>query len=880
MRKEERKMNKLSISEVRKRGGMSTRKDYGQRYSLLIAHCSLLIALLFSACILGGDVEAWRGKAQEANGPFTVTFYANGGTPAPDPQTIAKGGRVTEPQAMTKTGFGFGGWYREEDLSSRWNFNTDTVTGNIILYAGWDINYYTVTFNANGGTPAPATQSVAHGGTVAVPAPMTKTGVGFGGWYREAALINQWNFDTDVVTGDTTLYVKWDTNYYTVSFNAGGGTPAPSPQNIAHGGTVIEPDPMTQRGYIFDAWYREPSFTTKWNFAANTVTGNITLYAGWIVGYTVTFSANGGSGTPPPAQAVRAGESITIPDGSGLSRIGNTFDGWNTNQSGMETTYRSGETFTPTANITLYAKWNINYHTVSFNAGGGTPAPETQNIAYGGRVTEPPAMTRIGYAFDGWYTEPSFTNKWNFAANTVTGNITLYAGWITAYTVTFNANGGTPEPTPQYIASGGRVTEPSAMTRSEYIFDAWYKEASFSNKWNFATDTVTANTILYAKWDENLLESVTGLANKLAWLQTNAQSNGAYILGVDADEFIGPRTFDYFDHNGTEAYPFPLTDAIWTRGSISTSGSAVWYSFTVVSGTTYYVWLNDSQAGQDKTLTARVSAYYGSGSSIFTDAYSMWSSPRSFTAPSNGTVKIRVTPYSSNYTGTFAVAYRSGSNTRPNTSSETDPATGRKSNVTVTLRGIGSNRTVYLSSNGSLFTVGSGVTLVLDANITLQGRIANTASLVTVNSGGSLRMNAGSAVTGNTLSTSNSSSEDIYSRGGGVYVNGGTFTMNGGTVSGNTATTYSNCHGGGVATAGNGTFNKTGGTVYGYSADDTTNSNTVKGNSGTVQSNRGHAVYASANSVTKRMENTAGEGVNLWWNGNNNSPVFSGEWEY
>ncbi|GAB6393384.1 MAG: fibronectin type III domain-containing protein [Treponematales bacterium] len=73
-----------------------------------------------------------------------------------------------------------------------------------------------------------------------------------------------------------------------------------------------------------------------------------------------------------------------------------------------------------------------------------------------------------------------------------------------------------------------------------------------------------------------------------------------------------------------------------------------------------------------------------------------------------------------------------------------------KSGVSITLWGYGSERTVQLASNGSLFGVGSSVTLTLDSSVTLVGRTSNTASLVTVNNGGTLVMNDGIKISGNT----------------------------------------------------------------------------------------------------------------------------------
>ena len=67
---------------------------------------------------------------------------------------------------------------------------------------------YTVTFNANGGNPVPNKQSIAPGGKVVMPT-MTRTNYIFGGWYKETACINQWNFAIDRVRENTILYAQW-----------------------------------------------------------------------------------------------------------------------------------------------------------------------------------------------------------------------------------------------------------------------------------------------------------------------------------------------------------------------------------------------------------------------------------------------------------------------------------------------------------------------------------------------------------------------------------------------------------------------------------------------------------------------------------------------
>jgi len=225
-----------------------------------------------------------------------------------------------------------------------------------------------------------------------------------------------------------------------------------------------------------------------------------------------------------------------------------------------------------------------------------------------------------------------------------------------------------------------------------------------------------------------------------------------------------------------------------------------------------------------------------------------------------------------------------------------------KSNITITLRGIGANRTI----SGSL-NVGSGVTLVLDNNITIRGGISV---------GGTLVMNGGSTITGNTrgpgvqveghftmnggtisgnrggvevsgtftMSGGNISGNTSSRAGGGVWViQGGYFEMSGGTISGNTAGEYGGGvhvgmwtgsfkmsggtisgntaleNGGGVYVYEEGAFAKTGGTITGY-ASDRSNGNAVKNASGAVRNFRGHAVYAPGPEI---REETVGPGDNL-----------------
>jgi parallel beta-helix repeat protein len=137
----------------------------------------------------------------------------------------------------------------------------------------------------------------------------------------------------------------------------------------------------------------------------------------------------------------------------------------------------------------------------------------------------------------------------------------------------------------------------------------------------------------------------------------------------------------------------------------------------------------------------------------------------------------------------------------------------------------------------------------------------------------------GVGVSGKFFMESGEISGNSAGSGGGVVVSNGIFTMSGGEISGNTASGS----GGGIYISASRSnyagFTKTGGTITGY-ASDTLNGNVVIDNSGIVQDDRGHAVYAYRNnSILKRKETTAGPSVNLSWI-DSTFNTSSGDWDY
>ena len=108
--------------------------------------------------------------------------------------------------------------------------------------------------------------------------------------------------------------------------------------------------------------------SSKGSWTGATVTASATVTIPALVPATITFNANGGSGTVPSAISTYVGVANTIPSNS-LTRTGYTFNGWNTASDGSGTAYATGSTITPTGNVTLYAQWKTTY-----------AKPEIQNL--------------------------------------------------------------------------------------------------------------------------------------------------------------------------------------------------------------------------------------------------------------------------------------------------------------------------------------------------------------------------------------------------------------------------------------------------------------------------------------------------------------------
>jgi uncharacterized repeat protein (TIGR02543 family) len=289
--------------------------------------------------------------------------------------------------------------------------------------------------------------------------------------------------------------------------------------------------------------------------------------------YTVTFNTNGASGTPPEALTVNDGTVINLPDRGSMSSTGNIFAGWNESSSGGGTTYSIGASITVKRNMVFYAQWldgSTPQFTVTFNANGATggAAPAQQTVYSGTSITIPGQGTLAysGKTFNGWNTQINGggTNYAVGAAFTVTGHITLYAKWqsVIQYTVTYHANGaGGSAPSAQTVDPGTVITLPGAgsMTNLGKTFEGWNTQTNGSGTSyeEGAAYTVNGNVTLYAKWvsdpDVPQGQNPPGntIAEKLAYIASNAGDGTVYDIAVNNNEYMRPATISTLGRNIT-----------------------------------------------------------------------------------------------------------------------------------------------------------------------------------------------------------------------------------------------------------------------------------------------------------------------------------------
>ncbi|MHC6204478.1 InlB B-repeat-containing protein [Breznakiellaceae bacterium SP9] len=275
---------------------------------------------------------------------------------------------------------------------------------------------YTVTFDTQGFGAAQTAQTAILFGFVSDPGDPSAAGdPAFLGWHKESACVNPWNFGSDTVSGNTTLYAGWNATHYTVTFNTQSHGTAPTSVPVYSGGLVTAPSVPSETGWTFGGWFTDAACNTAYTFA-NPVSDSITLYAKWTAtSYTITYTLNGGTNhASNPANYTIESSAITL---QAPTKTGYQFNGWYTD-SGFTTAAASPAIAAgSTGNKAFYARWNT---------GGGItitqpPGSSGRNITASGSTSINWSNGTVTFNIDN--TVGLSAISWLVNGHTVNGNI-------------------------------------------------------------------------------------------------------------------------------------------------------------------------------------------------------------------------------------------------------------------------------------------------------------------------------------------------------------------------------------------------------------------------------------------------------------------------
>jgi uncharacterized repeat protein (TIGR02543 family) len=439
--------------------------------------------------------------AQWSINTYYVIFNSNGGSGSMTNQGIVYGQSANlTANAFSRTGYTFAGWNTAANGSGTAYANGASYgpigAGNPTLYAQWSVNYYNLTFNANGGTGGTGPTSTAYGASISAPA-VSRAGYTLTGWSpgvpatmpaANSTYTAQWSANTNTI---------YKTNHYLVNVAVNGWDFDSQDTLYGTTDTTVTAPIKTYPGF----YVSEEGLNVHQGVIAGDGSLVLTRYYRRYY-YNITFDANGGSGGAGTTSMIYGG-SLSAP--SPGTRTGHTFTGWSPS---VPSTVGVGD-------ATYTAQWSANTYYVQFNSNGGSGSMSNQGIVYGQSANlTANAFTRTGYTFTGWNTAANgsgtaYANQASYGPIGA-GDVTLYAQWsINTYYVQFNGNGSTGgSMANQGIVYGqSAALTANAFSRTGYTFTGWNTAANgsgtaYANQASYGP-IGAGNVTLYAQWSIN-----------------------------------------------------------------------------------------------------------------------------------------------------------------------------------------------------------------------------------------------------------------------------------------------------------------------------------------------------------------------------------------
>lgn len=357
---------------------------------------------------------------------------------------------------------------------------------------------------------------------------------------------------------------------YTVSYNANGGSGAPSAQTKTYGTALtLSSTKPTRTGYTFRGWSTSAGGAVVYAAGASyTANASVTLYAVWqAVTYAVTYNANGGVGAPA-TQTKTYGQTLVL-SMTTPSRANYTFLGWSTSSTATSATYVAGGTYTANAAVTLYAVWQLTYTKPKISSYSATRCDSN------GSANSSGVYARLKFAWSTFNNVSSVTVSW-VASTGTTGSATITAsgksGTVdqTITSTQFAANASYTF-TITVTDSGGSASVKTPMGGNIFPIDC------LSGGYGVAFGkAATKQNAVESDWDTYL--------NKDVYVGDALETGGAITAGgIIYDRFDRPVANGMSEYTSAGIDPNATTDhLILTNHTNGPSGSGVFYYITTV----------------------------------------------------------------------------------------------------------------------------------------------------------------------------------------------------------------------------------------------------------------------------------------------------------
>lgn len=540
-------------------------------------------------------VKLYYDRAQ-----YALEWVFNGGTASND--YTGRGGAyeiyydtaliLPEP---AKRGHDFGGWFDNETFneSGKLAAGAKMPAAAQTYYAKWSPSVYGITYGnmVNGTFAAAQPEKHTYGTATEIPN-LTRTGYVFNGWVvnGEGAAQTGLTLDAEDYIADITLTAQWTAERYAITYEGMDGAQSGSsqPTEYVYDKDAVISDP-TKAGYTFLGWVVNGTGEAQRNLtlAKESYTGAITLKATWKQNpYAITWVVNESgtiNETPEYSKTAFLGGAITAP--TVTAKDGYAFGGWYTDRKFTESSkFTDGETM-PNHDVTFYAKWTAIQYEITYVLDGGTnvsgnPAQytvETEKIAL-------VAPTKTGYAFEGWYSDNTYSTKVTEIATGSVGDVTLYAKWtINQYTITWETNGGNAL-TGNYTTKadyGTSIVLPDTPTKNQTVstthtFAGWYTDVACTHPLEDGAIVPENGMMLYAKWNE------TARKYTITWVSEGADNKTTELV---YGARLGMNTPSDIQRDAEEGYTWEI-EGWYTQPD--GAGQKIDGSTTVTGDATYY----------------------------------------------------------------------------------------------------------------------------------------------------------------------------------------------------------------------------------------------------------------------------------------------------